>query len=145
MLKTNFKSIEHNRTFAEIYLVSEIYPESAQEENTGTTDDINELNQNSPVPEGVTRIADIVQSPKKFVGKSVRIYGKVVKANPNILDRNWLHIEDGTAPDFDFVLTTQSNIPIGHEVAFDGVIAVDRDFGAGYTYKVIMENAKPVK
>lgn len=145
LLKTNFKSIEHNRTFAEIYLVSEIYPETAETPSSTTTDEIDELESGSTVPDGVTRIADIVKSPQDFAGKQVRIYGKVVKANPNIMDRNWLHIDDGSAPDFDFVLTTQSNVPLGHEVAFDGVIAANRDFGAGYTYKVIMENAKPVR
>ena len=145
LLKTNFKSIEHNRTFPEIYLVSEIYPENTQQETSASAEEIDELNLPATKPEGVTSIADIIKSPETYAGKTVRVFGKVVKANPNIMDRNWLHLEDGTAPDFDFVLTTQSNIPVGHEVAFDGVISVNRDFGAGYTYTVMMENAKPVK
>ena len=145
LLKTNFKSIEHNRTFAEIYLVSEIYPETAQAQSAATRDEIDELQPAAAVPEGVTRLADIINAPQDYAGKSVRIYGKVLKVNPNIMERNWMHIDDGSAPDYDFVLTTQNQIPVGHEVAFEGTIALNKDFGAGYTYEIIMENAKLVK
>lgn len=145
LLKTNFKSVEHNRTFAEIYLVSEIYPVTKSVEKQSGTDEIDELQPVADVPEGVIAISELIKNAERFAGKTVRVFGKVVKVNPNIMERNWIHLDDGSASDYDFVLTTQSQVPVGHEVAFEGTVAVNRDFGAGYTYEIIIENAKLVK
>ena len=146
LLKTNFKSVEHNRTFEELYLVSEIQTADGSSE-------VDELpGMESPGKAlkkadiaGLITIAEIVKNPKKYEGKTVRVFGNVVKANPNIMDRNWLHLKDGTADDYDFVLTTNAQIPEGHAVGFEGKIVLDKDFGAGYAYDIIMEEAKPLR
>ncbi len=150
LLKTNFHSEEYDRVFEKLYLVSEIkkLPDNGQMIAVNTQEsESNTISKNFKKPdiEGLTDLSEIVSSPEKYKGKTVKVYGEVMKVNPDIMDRNWLHIKDGTADDFDFVITTQSFIPVGHAIAFEGSIAINKDFGAGYTYAIIMENAKPIK
>jgi hypothetical protein len=149
LLKTDFKSVEHDRVFDKVYLVSKIRLLDGGEAELFKKDDETPktISNNFKKPEqaDIVDLADIINNPTKFEGEMVKVYGEVVKANPNIMNRNWLHIKDGTADDFDFVLTTQSSVPIGHAMVFDGIISLNRDFGAGYTYKIIMENAEPVQ
>ena len=149
LLKTNFKSIEHDRIFDRVYLVSKI--------GLSNGEDITKAEQPDESPKTVSNtfekpdqsdivdLSTIVNDPEQFEGKKVKVYGEVVKLNPNIMDRNWLHIKDGTADEFDFVLTTQSVIPLGHAMVFEGTISRNRDFGAGYTYDLIMENAQAAR
>ena len=61
------------------------------------------------------------------------------------MDRNWIHLKDGTADDYDFVLTSKVSVPVGHSVTFEGLITTDKDFGAGYIYELIMEDAAPIQ
>jgi hypothetical protein len=60
------------------------------------------------------------------------------------MNRNWVHIQDGTknASDYDLAVTTKETVKVGDIAVFEGVIAVKKDFGAGYKYEVIMEEAK---
>jgi hypothetical protein len=67
----------------------------------------------------------------------------VVKVNKQVMGKNWIHIQDGTDfnNDFDLTITTQDLAEIGDEVTFKGKISVNKDFGSGYSYEVIMEDA----
>jgi hypothetical protein len=77
--------------------------------------------------------------------KPVAVRGKVVKFNGGIMGRNWLHLQDGTgseeASNFDLTVTTHDDATVGDVVVVRGVVHVDADFGAGYTYPVIVEDA----
>jgi len=55
-----------------------------------------------------------------------------------------VHIQDGTkeGDHFDLTVTTQVYVNAGDIVTFEGVVALDKDFGAGYFYDVIMEEAE---
>jgi hypothetical protein len=81
--------------------------------------------------------------------KTVSVRGKVVKINKGIMDRNWIHIQDGTGDQkkgtHNLVATSQEAAEVGDIVTVTGVVAKDRDFGGGYTYSVILENAKIAK
>jgi hypothetical protein len=58
------------------------------------------------------------------------------------MSRNWVHIQDGTKNDgkvADLTITTNANVQVGDNVSFEGKITLDKDFGAGYKYNVIME------
>ena len=94
--------------------------------------------------EGGISIADLYANRKSYAGKSVKIRGEAVKFSPGIMNRNWVHIQDGTKDgnDYDLVVTTQDSISVGSIRLFEGVISVDVDFGSGYTYDVIMEDAR---
>ena len=71
--------------------------------------------------------------------------GKVVKYNPQILGRNWVHLRDGTGSALDntndLLVTTADEAGIGDVVTARGVVRTDMDFGAGYAYKVLIEEA----
>ncbi len=42
-------------------------------------------------------------------------------------------------------MTTTADLAVGDVVTATGTVAVDKDFGAGYTYTVMIEDADVVK
>jgi hypothetical protein len=92
---------------------------------------------------GIT-IAELFSKKDSYAGKKVKISGEVVKFNSSIMDRNWVHIQDGTeaAGSYDLTITTLDIVKVGDVVTFEGTIILNKDFGAGYSYDVIMEDAK---
>lgn len=91
-------------------------------------------------------IADIYTKAKELAGKTVQVKGKVTKVSTGIMGKNWIHMQDGSgsqdAMNFDMTVTTQAQPKEGDIVTFEGVLAADKDFGAGYHYDVIIEDAK---
>lgn len=80
--------------------------------------------------------------------KGVTVRGKVVKFNEGIMGRNWLHLRDGTGTqgkDNDLTVTTQDKVAVGDVVVVKGKVQVDKDFGTGNPYPVIVEDAKVAK
>ena len=96
-----------------------------------------------PNAEGGVTIAELYAKKNSFDGKTVKICGKVVKFSPGIMNRNWMHIQDGTreADKFDLTVTSLDSAKVGDVFIFEGVIALNKDIGAGYFYDVLMENA----
>ena len=153
LLKTNFESKEYNRVFDTIYLVSNLVPEdhskhamqdksvSAVPAKTGDTkEDIPTHTDEVITHKGTVSIAELVKNPRAYEGHTVQISGTCVKINPNIMDRNWIHLQDGTMDSYDLVITSANFVPEGSKVTMKGVVGLDRDFGAGYTYDIILEN-----
>ena len=93
-------------------------------------------------PNGIT-IAQLFANPGSYSGKVVRIKGKVIKVNTGIMKHNWVHIQDGTSSgnDFDLTITTNEFVKVGDVLTFSGKISLNKDFGYGYSYKVLMEDA----
>ena len=93
---------------------------------------------------GGNTVAEIYASQKKLNGKEVKLRGKVVKYNANIMGKNWLHIRDGsgTEGDNDLLVTTKTEARPGNIVLVSGKVALNRDFGANYKYGVMIEDAK---
>ncbi len=91
-------------------------------------------------------VAEIFAKKDTLNGKSIRIHGKVVKYSPNIMGRNWIHIQDGTGDAMknthDLVVTTTDRLDGKEEITIEGTVIADKDFGAGYRYVVIIEEAK---
>jgi len=155
LLKTNFESKEYDRIFDKVYLVSNIVPanhgdENAQEmRNTPpsskpvTSPKEKNANRNI-VHDGSIRIGDLVANASKYAGKTVQITGECVKINYNIMGRNWIHLKDGSRDDFDMVITSDVQIPEGHVVTMQGTVSLDKDFGAGYRYEIILEKGQVV-
>ncbi len=152
--KTNFKSVEYDRIFETLYLVSDVSedpgmsglaaggsPHGNMSEDTGNAP-IEQNTKIEPVPGGIT-IAELFENRKKYEGKTVRIKGRCVKLNNMIMSRNWIHLQDGSLKDktVDLTITTTENIALGAIVAIEGVITLNKDFGAGYKYDIIMEDA----
>jgi hypothetical protein len=100
-----------------------------------------------PLPAGTSSIADVWARRKTLAGKKVTVHGKVVKFNGGILGRNWLHLQDGTGKPAegtnDLAVTTSAVLKVGDIVTMTGTVGIDKDFGAGYVYPVILESAVP--
>lgn len=146
----NFASTELNRTFESIFFVQDFTDQpilsggvhapvmvggkQAIQEKAGIRVE--------RAPGGVT-VAELYAGKKDFSGKTVKICGEVVKFLPGIMNRNWVHLQDGTrdGDSYDLTLTTDAFVNVGDVVTFEGVVSVDRDFGAGYFYPVILEDA----
>jgi hypothetical protein len=90
-------------------------------------------------------VSEVYSQRTALKEKPVTIRGKVVKYNEGIMGRNWLHIRDGSGTagkDNDLTITTAEKAAVGDVVVVKGTLRVDKDFGAGYSYPVIVEDAK---
>lgn len=94
-------------------------------------------------------IAQVFADRAKLKDKIVAVRGKVVKANGGIMGRNWYHIRDGSGSrekkDDDLTVTSNDPAIVGDVVVVKGVVHVEKDFGAGYQYPVVVEDAKVTK
>ena len=90
-------------------------------------------------------VAEIIGNRAELKGKPVLLRGKVVKYNPSIMGKNWIHLRDGSgsaADDTnDILVTSSSETKVGDIVTVKGVVRTDKDFGSGYAYKVLVEEA----
>jgi hypothetical protein len=90
-------------------------------------------------------VAEITVKPADVKDKPVLVRGKVVKYNPAIMGKNWVHLRDGSgsAKDEtnDVLVTTKEEVKLGDVVTVKGVVRTNKDFGSGYTYKVLIEDA----
>jgi len=94
-------------------------------------------------------IADVWSNRVDLAGSQVMLSGRIVKYNAGILGRNWFHIQDGSGEladgTNDITVTTTADLAVGDVVNVTGAVAIDKDFGAGYTYTVMIEDADVVK
>ena len=94
-------------------------------------------------------VAELWGDKASLHDKPVAVRGKVVKFLPGIMGRNWLHLRDGSgsAADgtHDITVTTTEGAAVGDTVLVNGLLRVDKDFGAGYRYGVIIEDGKVTK
>lgn len=118
-------------------------PVSANPMGTGAGMVVEKVNIKMPSAKGVVSIGELYSKKKDFSGKSVSVRGAVVKFSPGIMNKNWVHLQDGTESGgkYDLTVTTGQNVAIGDTVTFEGKITVDKDLGAGYFFEVIMEDA----
>lgn len=96
--------------------------------------------------EGGKTVKEVYAAKAKLAGQTVAVRGKVVKYNAMILGKNWLHIQDGSGSagtaDNDLTVTTSTPTAIGATVLVTGKVSTNRDFGAGYKYALILEDAQ---
>ena len=96
--------------------------------------------------EGGQTVAEVYGGKDALAGKPVAVRGKVVKLNTGIMGRNWLHVRDGSGAEGtnDLTVTTTSTpLPkVGDTVLVTGTVVLDKDFGMGYQYPVIVEDAE---
>ncbi len=89
-------------------------------------------------------VAEIYARKTDLAGQTVKVRGVVVKFSPAIMGTNWVHLQDGTGATgtSDLTVTTNATVRVGDLITIQGVLAVDKDFGAGYFYKVIVQKAE---
>jgi hypothetical protein len=161
---TNFHSKEIDRTFDEIYFVSEISKTPITKSPMGGMHGMGAMHgggteqphsgkvqtEQSSVtlekqPNEIT-VAQIFSNRNGFSGKEIEIRGVVVKVNKEVMGKNWIHIQDGTDDNgnFDLTITSADLAEVNDEIIVRGKITLNKDFGYGYSYEVIMEEAKIV-
>lgn len=90
-------------------------------------------------------VAEVWAEKAALKGKTVVVHGQVVKATRGVLQKNWYHLRDGSGSeaklDNDITVTTQADAAVGDVITIKGTVALDRDFGAGYTYGALIEEA----
>ncbi len=94
--------------------------------------------------DGGQTVADVFAKKTELAGKPVKVRGKVVKFSPAIMGKNWIHLQDGTgdAGSNDLVVTTNIAANVGDTIVISGVLTIDKDFGYGYKYAVLVEDAE---
>jgi hypothetical protein len=96
--------------------------------------------------EGGKTVQEIISGGAKLAGQLVKVRGKVVKYNAKVMGKNWLHLQDGSGSagkdDNDLTITTTMPAKLGDTVLVTGHVAINRDFGAGYKYAVMLEDAQ---
>ena len=152
----NFNSKELNRVFETLFLVDTISdkpisnspakqaanPHKAKKSTKKGGTKLKQDIHIDPIAGG-TNIADLYKNKADLSGKKILIKGKVIKVNKNIIDRNWIHIQDGSQFETTYSLTITSKelVNVGDIVTFEGVVTLDKKFGAGYSYDLIVEEA----
>ena len=149
----NFHSKELDRTFETIYFVQEISTEpmigdiqTPAKQGSKVASTQKEGISVAPA-EGSVSIAQLYAGRNDFAGKTIKMKGQVVKVNEEVMGKNWIHIQDGTkdGENFDLTITTLDKAAVDDIVTFEGTITLNKDFGYGYSYELIMEDAKLVK
>ncbi len=146
MTMQKFHSETLDRTFDSILFVDDISKTLKSPDGKMSHPNVESTKENvkvEPLKDGYT-IAKLFNEKKSLVGKKIKVKGKVVKYNEGILNRNWIHIQDGTGEkdSYDLVITTNTSVQIGQTIIAEGTVALDKDFGAGYVYAVLLEDAE---
>jgi hypothetical protein len=158
MAMNGFTSKTLNRTFNVVYFVGGLQNLSGGSQPQAQTS--GELPTGHPEISGGTETAAIAEitafeegkdiayvyaNKDAIAGEPITLRGKVVKYNPGILGWNFIHIQDGSgdagAGSNDLIVTSKSEAAVGDVVVLSGTIVLDKDFGAGYSYPVLLEDA----
>ncbi len=95
-------------------------------------------------PEGGKTVNEIYLQRDSLSGKEVILRAKVVKFSPQIMGKNWLHVQDGTGEKGtnDLTVTSAAAAKVGDTVLVKGALSTNKDFGLGYKYDLIIEDAQ---
>ena len=147
MVMQDFKSENIDKSFDEILFVEDARKSPTPDEMKNIHSGVASVEKQSitidPVKDGKT-IQQLFSDKSSLSGQTVKVKGKVVKFNKQIMKRNWIHIQDGTGTekDFDLVITSDDEVSVGDVIIAEGKVSVDKDFGAGYFFPVLIEDAK---
>lgn len=143
----NFKSESLGRTFESILFVDDAKKSGSEEQLKSPHQNIVSGKDASvnvePIKNGYT-VEQIYAKKSSLEFKKVKVRGKVVKVNENIMGTNWIHIQDGTGKDgtHDLLVTSSESVKVGTTIVAEGKVVKDKDFGSGYFYNVLLENSK---
>ena len=106
-----------------------------------------ELSKGITLAKGAISLHDLFSGRDKLEGKTVILTGKVVKFMPEIMSKNWIHLQDGTSYNGfnDITITTLEKVKVDEIVTLKGTVVLNKDLGSGYKYDVLIEDAVVVK
>jgi hypothetical protein len=147
MVMEDFRSDNIDKSFDRILFVEDARKSPTPDEmkkihSEATSTDKQEIKV-EPLKDGKT-IQQVYSDKSALNGKVVKVKGQVTKFNKQIMKRNWIHIQDGTGSEneFDLVITSDTDVQVGDIIIAEGKVAVDKDFGAGYFFHVMIEDAQ---
>ncbi|MCX5877210.1 MAG: OB-fold nucleic acid binding domain-containing protein [Deltaproteobacteria bacterium] len=148
MEMNNFKSTSLNRSFESIVFsegLAPVGPVAAPAPAAPSTPS-EAITVSKAEGANAQTVGEIFEKKDALANKPVAVQGKVIKVSRGIMGKNWLHLQDGTGSQAtgtnDLVVTTDSLPEVGKVVTIKGNLSRNRDFGAGYRYGVIIENAE---
>lgn len=142
----NFVSKELDRTFESILFIADKekhnHPAKKKAKSSGKPKMNATVKKVEKASGGIT-IAELFKNMNSYSGKEVTIRAEITKYNAQIIKANWFHVQDGTNHNglFDLTVTTQSEVKVGETVLFKGKVSLNKDFGYGYKYDIIVEDA----
>ncbi len=156
MVMENFESKDLGRVFDAILFLEQVYQspptshaaaaDPSSTEHTGAVQDPKMNFEIDPLEDGIS-ISELYSNKEKYEGKIVKVRGAVTKFNPDIMSLNWIHIQDGTHFEgkYDLTITSDQTVEAGNIVIVEGKVILDKDFGYGYFYEVLMQDAKIIE
>lgn len=161
MIMQEFYSKELDRTFDKVVFLEAIFAENSeppapatqasphggmQGASQGSKVAVEKADVQVEAGQGTITISELFSNPESYEGKTIRVKGEVTKFNPAIMDRNWVHLQDGTEFEgkFDLTATSQESFKVGSIVTLEGILALNLDFGYGYMYELLLEKATAV-
>ena len=159
MAMPDFESTSLNRTFDVVYFAGALenlsapalpegHPGGALPAGHPRTDGSAETKAaDTKVPElePGQNIAYVHANKDALADQQISLRGKVVKYNAGILGKNFIHIQDGSGDaaggSNDLTVTSEATTAVGETAIFTGTIILNKDFGSGYSFPVMMEDA----
>ncbi len=143
----NFKSETLDKTFESVLFVEDARRNNQNDITNPHKTELGSIPKESVTTkkaEGGYTIEELYAKKDKLVNKIVKVRGKVVKSNLGIMNRNWFHIKDGTGTEgsHDLTLTSNDAAQVGDEILVEGTFIIDKNYGSGYFYPIILENSK---
>lgn len=153
----DFFSKTLNKTFKSILFVNRLFLEGQENTAAGSPHNVSgedycppksaEVNSEKiyvKKAKGGYSVKDCYSKKDRLAGKSVTVRGKVVKYTENVMERNWIHIKDGSAKDEkgELTVTTTDRTSLGKTIVVSGNLVLNKDIGAGYRFPVLIEDAK---
>jgi hypothetical protein len=149
MVMENFESKSLKKTFKTIVFGALAQPASVVNLAPPTPMDMGPIKVARASAANAHTVAEVVAQAKSLKDKPVTLSGKVVKFNPEIMGKNWIHLQDGSGSaanqSNDLLVTSSATVKVGDVITVTGLVRTDKDFTAGYSYKVMLEDATLVK
>jgi hypothetical protein len=149
----DFQSRELDRVFERILFVDDLsaLAEKPNVLDTKVPDNHNANKRRIPREEisvdalaGGISIGELYENKLSLEGQKILVKGVAVKVNNQIMNLNWVHLQDGTVfgnDYYDLTVTTNEMVNVGDTLVFEGIVALDKDFGYGYEYELILTDA----
>lgn len=147
-----FESKDLKRTFDSVLFVEGIIDPNATEASVPTSTPVKivsskELSKGITLAKGGISLFDLYSTKDKLAGKTVILTGKVAKFMPDIMSKNWIHLQDGTSFNGfnDITITSLEKVKVDEIVTLKGTVVLNKDLGSGYKYDILVEDATVVK
>ena len=147
-----FESKDLKRTFDSVLFVEEIIDPNPPVVSETTSTPVKvvssaALSKGITLAKGAISVFDLYATRDKLDGKTVILTGKVVKFMPQIMKKNWVHLQDGSNFNGfnDITITTLEKVAVDDIVTLKGKVVLNKDLGSGYKYEILIEDAVLIK